>query len=92
MLVRKENGLITVTSGKLTTFRLMAVKTLELAGKQLSLDTSGLAGQKVLAVAGCHAEPADPAVSASCPVTVRAIWKNIRRGGRPGARHRLLLG
>ena len=62
MFLRKENGLITVTSGKLTTFRLMAVKTLELAGKQLSLDTSGLARQKVLAVAGCPAEPADPAV------------------------------
>ena len=62
MFLRDEKGLITVTSGKLTTFRLMAMKTLELAGKKLSLHTSGLDRQEVLAVDGCPVEPADPAV------------------------------
>ena len=53
MFLRDEKGLITVTSGKLTTFRLMAMKTLELAGKKLSLQTSSLNRQEVLAADGC---------------------------------------
>lgn len=38
MLVMDENGLLTVTGGKLTTFRLMAIKALEAAGTRLAFN------------------------------------------------------
>ncbi|HUW63647.1 MAG TPA: glycerol-3-phosphate dehydrogenase/oxidase [Spirochaetia bacterium] len=47
MFLREEKNLITVTGGKLTTFRLLAQRALELAGKKLSLDTCALAGCRV---------------------------------------------
>jgi len=47
MVVMDEGGLLTVTGGKLTTFRLLALRALARAGKTLSLDLSGLGRKRV---------------------------------------------
>ncbi len=49
MFLARDHNLVTVTGGKLTTFRLTAVKALELAGRTACLPTAGLAGQRVFA-------------------------------------------
>lgn len=48
MLVRDESGLITVTGGKLTTFRLLARRALALAGRQSGLAGGVLARQQLV--------------------------------------------
>lgn len=60
MFLREEKNLITVTGGKLTTFRLLAQRALDLAGKKICVDTSALAkcsvfpGEKDLAAPNEH--------------------------------------
>lgn len=47
MLVIDEGGLLTVTGGKLTTFRLLALRALAKAGKTLSFDRAALGKKRV---------------------------------------------
>jgi len=57
MLILDERGLLTVTGGKLTTFRLLALKALAAAGKRLNLDAADLAAKAVYTPPGASLLP-----------------------------------
>jgi glycerol-3-phosphate dehydrogenase len=69
----QENGLITVTGGKLTTFRLMAIETLRAAKKQLPA-VDGLRRARILDDVGTEGLPA----SIPAAVTERMLGRHGR--------------